>query len=146
MEDTLIVAVCGYPELDDTTSYEYLNRSTKDAAWRAVSEDVGLSCEFLLSVYVFDLSYFWYFTMNRSPTCVFHVSGVMPEKVERTQGHVPERNHKTRSGSGADGHKKWKYSAVLSFLHPFITPRETSGKMGRRVEEDETAEYEAGPV
>ena len=33
--------------------------------------------------------------------------------------------------------KKWRFSAVLSFLDPFTTPRETSGNMGQ---EDWTAE------
>ncbi len=33
MEDRLIVVVCGYPELCDTTSYFYKNRNKKDLAW-----------------------------------------------------------------------------------------------------------------
>ncbi|TNN58110.1 hypothetical protein EYF80_031633 [Liparis tanakae] len=45
-----------------------------------------------------------------------------------------------RSGSAAQSSKKWKYSAVLSFLDPCITPRETSGNMGRRAVEVRTAE------
>ncbi|TNN80060.1 hypothetical protein EYF80_009711 [Liparis tanakae] len=57
------------------------------------------------------------------------------------------------SGSAAQSTKKWKYSAVLSFLDPFIALRETSGNMGRRVvegrttesREEERAEAAAGP-
>ncbi len=43
MEDKLIVVVCGYPELYDTTSYFYKNRNKKDLAWKKVSEEVGQS-------------------------------------------------------------------------------------------------------
>ena len=45
-----------------------------------------------------------------------------------------------RSGSAAGQGKKWKYSAVLSFLDPFIAPREMSSNMARGVEEDGAAE------
>ncbi|TNN31033.1 hypothetical protein EYF80_058816 [Liparis tanakae] len=58
-----------------------------------------------------------------------------------------------RSGSAAQSTQKWKYSAVLLFLDPFIAPRETSGNMGRTVvegrttesREEERAETAAGP-
>ncbi len=43
MEDKLILVVCGYPELYDTTSYFYKNRNKKDLAWKKVSEEVGQS-------------------------------------------------------------------------------------------------------
>ncbi len=43
MEDKLIVVVCGYPELNETTLYFYKNRNKKDLAWKKVSEDVGQS-------------------------------------------------------------------------------------------------------
>ena len=45
-----------------------------------------------------------------------------------------------RSESAAWSFKKWKYSAILSFLEPFVTPRETSSNMGLGVEEDGSAE------
>ena len=45
-----------------------------------------------------------------------------------------------RSGSAAGPFKKWRYSAILSFLDPFVTPRETSSNMGLGVEEDRIAE------
>lgn len=56
--------------------------------------------------------------------------------------YLKERKKETKrkSGSGAGTGKWWKYSAVLSFLYPFITPRETSGNMGQGVEEDRIAE------
>ncbi|XP_051981272.1 uncharacterized protein LOC127642874 [Xyrauchen texanus] len=34
-----------------------------------------------------------------------------------------------RSGSAAGSGKRWKYSQILGFLDPFVTPRETSGNM-----------------
>ncbi len=47
-----------------------------------------------------------------------------------------------RSGSAAGSGKKWKYSAVLSFLDPFVSPRDTSGNMERGDGENQAAGYE----
>uniref|UniRef100_A0A672K732 BESS domain-containing protein n=1 Tax=Sinocyclocheilus grahami TaxID=75366 RepID=A0A672K732_SINGR len=57
--------------------------------------------------------------------------------------YVREKKKETekKSGSGASQGKKWKYFAVLSFLDPFITPRETNSNMGWGVEENGTVEY-----
>uniref|UniRef100_A0A673I220 MADF domain-containing protein n=1 Tax=Sinocyclocheilus rhinocerous TaxID=307959 RepID=A0A673I220_9TELE len=57
--------------------------------------------------------------------------------------YVREKKKETekKSGSGASQGKKWKYFAVLSFLDPFVTPRETSSNMGWGVEENRTVEY-----
>ncbi len=38
MEDKIIIAVCGHPELYDTASYFYRNMNKKDFAWKKVSE------------------------------------------------------------------------------------------------------------
>ncbi|KAF4116493.1 hypothetical protein G5714_003982 [Onychostoma macrolepis] len=38
--------------------------------------------------------------------------------------------------------KKWKYSAVLSLLDPFVSPRETSRNMERGDEENQAAGYD----
>ena len=46
MEDKLIVAVCGHPELYNITSPFYKIRTKKDLAWRKVAEEVGLPGEF----------------------------------------------------------------------------------------------------
>ncbi len=53
MEDKLIVVVCGYLELNDTTSYFYKNRNTfcneTGAAWQKPPHDANshlLCCEF----------------------------------------------------------------------------------------------------
>ena len=41
-----------------------------------------------------------------------------------------------KSGSAAGTSKKWKFFVVLSFLDPFVTPRETTSNLPR-VAEDE---------
>ncbi len=46
---------------------------------------------------------------------------------------------KSRSAAGSG--KKWKYSAVLSFLDPFVSPWETSGNMERGGEENQATGY-----
>ncbi len=55
--------------------------------------------------------------------------------------YIKERRKDTekRSGSAAGSGKKWKYSAVLSFLDPFVSPRETSGNMERGDEENQAS-------
>ncbi|RXN18500.1 transcription factor Adf-1-like protein [Labeo rohita] len=57
--------------------------------------------------------------------------------------YLKERRKETekRSGSAAGSGKKWKYSAVLSFLDPFVSPRETSGNMERE-DESQAAGYD----
>ena len=44
-----------------------------------------------------------------------------------------KREGEKRSGSAGAILKKWRFSAVLSFLDPFTTPRETSGSVGQGV-------------
>ncbi|XP_028326243.1 uncharacterized protein LOC114477813 isoform X2 [Gouania willdenowi] len=43
MDDKLIVAVCDHPELYNTASYWYRDRTKKDLAWRTIGEAVGLA-------------------------------------------------------------------------------------------------------
>ncbi|MEQ2297731.1 hypothetical protein AMECASPLE_037654 [Ameca splendens] len=38
---------------------------------------------------------------------------------------------KRRSGAAAGAEKKWRFSAVLSFLDPFVAPRPTTSNMGQ---------------
>ncbi|KAL7376639.1 hypothetical protein ABVT39_012534 [Epinephelus coioides] len=122
MEDKLIVAVCGHPELYDTTMVLYRDRSRKEQAWVKVSEEAGLPVD------------------------------VCRRKWKSLRDtYLRERKKETekRSGAAAGTGKKWRYFAVLSFLDPFVAQRETSGNIGR-VKEDRTADYEtecgAGPV
>ena len=48
-----------------------------------------------------------------------------------------EKEEGKRSGSAARTGKKWKFFAVLSFLDPFVTPRETSSNLPLGAEEVE---------
>ena len=52
-----------------------------------------------------------------------------------------KEKERRKSGSEAGSARRWKYLAVLSFLDPHITPRETSGNMSR-VEEEQEAGYD----
>ncbi|KAL7386353.1 hypothetical protein ABVT39_007182 [Epinephelus coioides] len=128
MEDKLIVAVCGHPELYDNTMVLYRERNRKEQAWVKVSEKAGLPVE------------------------------VCRRKWKSLRDtYLKERKKKTekKSGAAAGTGKKRKYFAVLSFLDPFVASRETSGNMCR-VEENRTADYDtewtewtesgAGPV
>ncbi|XP_068562976.1 hepatoma-derived growth factor-related protein 2-like [Cebidichthys violaceus] len=114
MENKLIAAVHGLPELYDKSSHLYRDRSKKVVAWRKLSEEVGLPYEI----------------------CRRRWKGLRDTYLKKRREETGRR-----SGSETGSAKKWKYSAVLSFLDPFVTPRESSGSMGRRVEGDSTAEY-----
>ncbi|CAM4639672.1 unnamed protein product [Leuciscus chuanchicus] len=96
----------------DTKSYAYRDRTKKEIAWRKISEEVGLPEE----------------TVRRK------WKGLRDTYVKEKKKETEKK-----SGSGANQEKSWKYSAVLSFLDPFVTPRETSSNMGRGVEENRTA-------
>ncbi|KAK7918714.1 hypothetical protein WMY93_009998 [Mugilogobius chulae] len=113
LDDDLIVAVMAKPVLYDVTKEEYRDRLKKDIAWRRISEEVGLSVE----------------------SC--------KKAVEESQGHLhegEEKGERKRSGSAAGSAKKWRFTGVMSFLDRFISPRETSGNMARRVEEVQASE------
>ncbi|XP_073805111.1 uncharacterized protein [Danio rerio] len=115
MEERVIVVVCGHPKLYDSSSFHYRNRSKKDLALRKVSEEVGQSEE------------------------------VCRKKWKSLRDtYLKERRKETekRSGSAAGSGKKWKFSAVLSFLDPFVSPRVTRGNMERGGEESQPAGYE----
>ena len=75
----------------------------------------------------------------------------MSQEMEVPQGQVHEGEKEgerggERSGSAARTGKKWKFFAVLSFLDPFVTPRETSSNLPRcaemevEIEDDGAAE------
>ncbi|XP_073720310.1 uncharacterized protein [Misgurnus anguillicaudatus] len=103
MEERLILSVSGHLGIYDTTSYFYRDRIKKDLAWKSVSEEIG-----------------------------------QPEDICRKKWkslrdtYLKERKKEMekRSGSAAGSGKKWKYSQILGFLEPFVTPRETSSNMG----------------
>ncbi|MED6247051.1 hypothetical protein ATANTOWER_028753 [Ataeniobius toweri] len=54
---------------------------------------------------------------------------------------VRKRRTEKKSGAAAGTTQRWKYLAVLSFLKPFITPRETTSNMQRGFEKDQAAGY-----
>ncbi|CAL8293119.1 unnamed protein product [Arctogadus glacialis] len=110
MEEKLIISVSVFPEIFNTTFAGYKDRTVKTKAWLKVSEEVGLTEE--------ECRRKW--------------------KVLRDT-YLRERRRQEagkRSGSAAGPLKTWKYSGILSFLGPFVTPRETSSNMVLGVEID----------
>ncbi|CAL8363184.1 unnamed protein product [Boreogadus saida] len=119
MEDALIVAVCGQSVLYDTTLVSYRDRIKKEQAWVVVGEETGIPVDVCRRK--------WKSLRDRH----------MREKRR-------EKEEGKRSGSAARTGKKWKLFAVLSFLDPFVTPRETSSNLPRcaevEMEDDGAAE------
>ncbi|XP_013855024.1 transcription factor Adf-1 [Austrofundulus limnaeus] len=113
MEEKLIVAVCSHPVLYDQSSVLYRDRNKKDLAWRTVSEEVGMSVA----------------------VCKKRWKSLRDTYAKETK----KERDRNRSGAGADTTGKWKYMAVMAFLKPFITPRETSGNMQDSFIEDHAA-------
>ncbi|XP_013887091.1 transcription factor Adf-1 [Austrofundulus limnaeus] len=115
MEDKLIVAVCNTPIIYDRSSVLYRDRNKKELAWRRVSEEVGASVE--------DCRRRW-------------------KTLRDTYAKVVQKVNKRRSGSAASNGEKWKYMAVMSFLQPFLSPRETKSRKPARVVKEQAAEEE----
>ena len=58
---------------------------------------------------------------------------------DRYLRHKKSEKAGKKSGSAAGTATKWKFAGVLSFLDPFVTPRETSSNLplgAEEVEED----------
>ncbi|CAL8348735.1 unnamed protein product [Boreogadus saida] len=117
MEDALIVAVCGQSVLYDTTLVSYRDRIKKEQAWVVVGEETGIPVDVCRRK--------WKSLRDRY---------LREKRREKEEGK--------RSGSAARTGKKWKFFAVLSFLDPFVTPRETSSNLPRcaEMEDDGAAE------
>ena len=64
--------------------------------------------------------------------CVFAVE-VCQNKCKGLRDTYPKKKREAekRSGSAGGTLKKGRFFAILSFLDPFTTPRETSGNMGQ---------------
>ncbi|MED6266182.1 hypothetical protein CHARACLAT_033161 [Characodon lateralis] len=105
MEDKIIVAVCGKPELYDSTNYYYRDKYRKDLAWRRVSEETGVA----------------------EDVCQKKWKGLRDTYLKERRKELEKR----RSGAAAGAGKKWRFSAVLSFLDPFVAPRPTTSNMGQ---------------
>ncbi|XP_029945542.1 transcription factor Adf-1-like isoform X2 [Salarias fasciatus] len=107
MEERLIFAVSAHPELYDVTCPFYSIRTKKERAWMSISQNVGMPMERCKSKW-----------KNLRDT------------------YTRERKKVSRCGAAARTAKRWKYLGILSFLDPFIVPRDASGSTEQEVEED----------
>ncbi|XP_026044670.1 transcription factor Adf-1-like [Astatotilapia calliptera] len=106
MEEKLISAVANYPELYDASYYFYQDRNKKDLAWRHISEEIGQPEDICRRKW---------------------------KSLRDTYNKEKRTEKEKRSGSAAGSGRRWKFFAVIGFLDPFLTPRETSGNMVRTV-------------
>ncbi|CAL8285278.1 unnamed protein product [Boreogadus saida] len=110
MEDQdLIVAVCSRPVLYNTTMVSYRDRNKKERAWVDVAEDTGFPVDYCRRKW--------------------------KSLRDRYMRHKKSEKEGKKSGSAAGTVKRWKFAVVLSFLDPFVTPRETSSNLPRGAEE-----------
>ncbi|ROL08900.1 hypothetical protein DPX16_5236 [Anabarilius grahami] len=94
MEDKLIVAACGHPDLYDVSSYFYRDRNKKDLAWKRISEEIGQSADEMM--------------------CLFR--GSVQKEMEESEGHIFEREEK------GDREKKWISSRVSQKVEVLCGP------------------------
>ncbi|CAL8398007.1 unnamed protein product [Boreogadus saida] len=114
MEDrNLIVAVCSRPVLYNTTMVSYRDRNKKERAWVDVAEDTGFPVD----------------------VCRRKWKSLR----DRCMRHKKSEQEGKKSGSAAGTVTRWKFAGVLSFLDPFVTPRETSSNLPRGAEETSPA-------
>ncbi|CAL8363164.1 unnamed protein product [Boreogadus saida] len=112
MEDRkLIVAVCLRPVLYNTMMVSYRDRNKKERAWVDVAEDTGFPVD----------------------VCRRKWKSLR----DRYMRHKKSEQEGKKSGSAAGTVTRWKFAGVLSFLDPFVTPRETSSNLPRGAEEVE---------
>ncbi|MED6288595.1 hypothetical protein CHARACLAT_028145 [Characodon lateralis] len=126
MEDKTIVAVCGKPELYDSTDYFYRDTYRKDLAWRTVSEETGVAED-----------------VSRKKW-----KGLRDTYLKERRKELEKR----RTGAAAGAGNKCRFSALFSFLAPFVALRPTTSNMGQFEEmaedlpapppEEETSETE----
>ncbi|XP_070843636.1 uncharacterized protein [Chaetodon trifascialis] len=97
MEYKLIMAVSGFPSLYDSNSLTYRDLNMRSDAWRQVAEIVGVPES--------ECRRKW--------------------KMLRDQHRRERQREKERreSGVGLFNYRPWRYSAILSFLNPFIDAR-----------------------
>uniref|UniRef100_A0A3B3DYU1 MADF domain-containing protein n=1 Tax=Oryzias melastigma TaxID=30732 RepID=A0A3B3DYU1_ORYME len=110
----LIIAVCARPELYDSKLVMYRDRAVRKKTWNSVSEEVGLP-----------------------PDQCRKRWKSLRDRYMRDKRKELERRNSSEGGPC----KRWKYSAVPSFLDPFFSPREMSGNMDSSLE-DRTGEYD----
>ncbi|XP_063048485.1 uncharacterized protein LOC134442106 [Engraulis encrasicolus] len=99
MEEKLVLAVTGYPELYDLSDKKYSNKNAKQAAWSRVS--------FAVERPVTECQRKWKYLRDE---------------------YLKQRRLEKERRSGAEGgpRKRWKYMHILSFLEPHVRERETS--------------------
>ncbi|CAI5685706.1 unnamed protein product [Oreochromis niloticus] len=107
MEEKLISAVANHPELYDASCYFYRDRNKKELAWRHISEEIGQPEDICRKKW---------------------------KSLRDTYNKEKRTEKEKRSGSAAGSGRRWKFFAVMGFLDPFLTPRETSGNMVQAVE------------
>ncbi|XP_040016895.2 uncharacterized protein LOC120808235 isoform X1 [Gasterosteus aculeatus] len=97
MEHKLILAVSGFPSLYDTNSPTYRDLNMRADSWRHVSDIVGVP----------------------------EAECRRKWKTLRDQHRRERQREKDRreSGIGLFNYRPWRYSAILSFLNPFIDAR-----------------------
>ncbi|XP_076746620.1 uncharacterized protein LOC143421399 [Maylandia zebra] len=81
-------------------------RNKKDLAWRHISEEIGQPEDICRRKW---------------------------KSLRDTYNKEKRTEKEKRSGSAAGSGRRWKFFAVIGFLDPFLTPRETSGNMVRTV-------------
>uniref|UniRef100_A0A8C7X6S3 Transcription factor Adf-1 n=1 Tax=Oryzias sinensis TaxID=183150 RepID=A0A8C7X6S3_9TELE len=109
MEEKLIIAVCARPELYDTKLVMYRDRAVRKKTWCSVSEEVGLPPD----------------------QCRKRWKSLRDLYMREKRKELQRRN---RPEGGPC--KRWKYSAVPSFLDPFFSPREMNGNMDASSEDN----------
>ncbi|KAL2089295.1 hypothetical protein ACEWY4_013983 [Coilia grayii] len=92
MEEKLVLAITGYPELYDFSYKNYQNKHLKQAAWSRVS-----------------------FAVDRS------VKECQKKWKYLRDEYLKQRRMEKERRSGAEGgmRKRWKYMGILSFLEPY---------------------------
>ncbi|KAL4005114.1 hypothetical protein ACER0C_004827 [Sarotherodon galilaeus] len=105
MEERLINAVANHPALYDTSCSFYRDRNKKDLPCNKICEEIGQP----------GLRRKW-------------------KSLRDTYSKEKRTGKEKRSGSAAGLGRRWKFCAVMGFLDPFLTPRETSGNMVGTVE------------
>ncbi|XP_039468695.1 uncharacterized protein LOC120440388 isoform X2 [Oreochromis aureus] len=106
MEEKLISAVANHPELYDASCYFYRDSNKKDLAWRHISEEIGQPEDICRRKW---------------------------KSLRDTYNKEKRTEKEKRSGSAAGSGRRWKFFAVMGFLDPFLTPRETSGNMSQLI-------------
>ncbi|XP_077073440.1 transcription factor Adf-1-like [Siphateles boraxobius] len=89
MEEKLILAVSGQPELFDSSSYFYRDRNKKDLAWKKISEEI----------------------VQPDDVCRKKWKSLRDTYLKEKRKEMEKR-----SGSAAGSGKRWKFSQILGFL------------------------------